>query len=203
MNFTKSGFFQFADSLGQKTWQESNELESFNTNIYLLNKDETQIFKHKKSGENFDAGSPYLKDDDVKNIGKILSIGIDGGIYILKSDLSLLKVFGAPKYRVESILINKIPKNYNLENTPEATKIKVRGDLAYVYMLLNNKVWVFQPNTKLFQDTKSLTYIGQIEAKTGKIKDFYVSHDGEVLTLTDGGLYTLKFEVSNGKVIVR
>lgn len=70
-------------------------------------------------------------------------------------------------------------------------------------MLLNNKVWVFQPNSKLFQDTKTLSYIGQIEAKNGKIKDFYVPHDGEVLTLTDKGLYTLKFEISNNKVIVR
>lgn len=154
-------------------------------------------------GENYDAGTPYLKGDDSKNIGKILSIGVDGGIYILKNDLSILKVFGSPKYRIESILVNKLPKNYILEGNTDGIEIKTRNDLSYVYIFLNNKIWILQPNTKLVQDTKSLLYIGQIEGKDSKIKDFYVSHDGQILTLTDTGLYTLKFEVSNNKVIVR
>jgi hypothetical protein len=185
VNFSKSGFFQYIDTLGQKTWQESSDIDSFLTNIYLLNKEQNQITKHKKVGDNYDTGTPFLKLDDSKNIGKILSIGVDGGMYILKNDLSILKVFSSPKYRVESILINKLPKNYTIEGTPENIKIKTRGDLAYVYILLNNKIWIFQPNTKLFQDTKSLMYVGQIEGKQSKIRDFYVSHDGLILTLTE------------------
>ena len=169
VNFSKSGFFQYVDTLGQKTWQDTLDIDSFGSNIYLLWKDQKQIFKHKRVWDNYDAGTPYLKAEDSKNIGKILSIGIDGGIYILKNDLSILKVFSSPKYRVESILINKLPKNYAVEGKLESSKIKVRSDLAYVYMFLNNKVWVFQPNTKLFQDTKSLMYIGQIEWKENKI----------------------------------
>jgi hypothetical protein len=203
VNFSKSGFFQYIDTLGQKTWQESSDIDSFLTNIYLLNKEQNQITKHKKVGDNYDTGTPFLKLDDSKNIGKILSIGVDGGMYILKNDLSILKVFSSPKYRVESILINKLPKNYIIEGTPENIKIKTRGDLAYVYILLNNKIWIFQPNTKLFQDTKSLMYVGQIEGKQSKIRDFYVSHDGLILTLTETWLYTLKFEISNNKVIIR
>lgn len=203
VNFSRSGFFQYVDTLGQKTWSESADMDSFNGNIYLLAKEQNQIVKHKKVGENYDAGTPYLKADDVKNIGKVLSIGVDGGIYLLKADLSLLKVFASPTYRIESILINKLPKNYSLEGTPSNIKIKTRGDLSYVYMLLNNKVWVFQPNSKGFQDTKSLTYVGQIEGKDTTIRDFFVSHDGQLLTLTEKGLFTLKFEVSNNKIIVR
>ena len=203
VSYSKSGFFQYVHTIGQKTWQDSTEMESFWDNIYLVSKEQKQIIKHKKVGENYDAGTPYLKGDDSKNIGKILSIGVDGGIYILKNDLSILKVFGSPKYRIESILVNKLPKNYILEGNTDGIEIKTRNDLSYVYMFLNNKIWILQPNTKLVQDTKSLLYIGQIEGKDSKIKDFYVSHDGQILTLTDTGLYTLKFEVSNNKVIVR
>lgn len=203
VNYTKSGFFQYADSVGQKTWQESKQLESFWPNIYLINKEANQVYKHKKTWENFDSGTPYFKTEDTKTLSKILTIGIDGWVYVLKSDLSLYKVFWSPKYRVESILLNKLPKNYNLEGSPENVKIKTRADLSYVYFLLNDKIWVFQPNTKLFQDTKSLTYIGQIEGKAAKILDFNVNHDGDILNLTDKWLYRMKFEISNGRIILR
>jgi hypothetical protein len=49
---------------------------------------------------------------------------------------------------------------------------------------MNNKVWVFQPNTTNKKNTTSLTYIGQIEAEQDKIKDFYVNRDGEALILS-------------------
>jgi hypothetical protein len=72
--------------------------------------------------------------------------------------LSLVKFFRSPKYRLESIVINKLPKNYVLENN-SAVKIFTRPNLSYVYLLLNNKIWIFEPNTRISADTKSLTYL--------------------------------------------
>lgn len=203
VNFSRSGFLQYADVIGQKIWQESSEVDSFASNIYLLNKERNQIFKHRKTGANFETGTPYLKPEDATALWKILAVGIDGWIYMLKDNLTLYKVFASPKYRLESIILNKLPKNYDIEWNVENIKIKTRWELSYFYMLLNDKIWVFQPNTTRFQDTKSLTYIGQVEAKNGTIKDFFVAHDGELLVLTDSGLYTMKFEVSNDKLIMR
>jgi len=69
-------------------------------------------------------------------------------------------------------VINKLPKNYDIENPENIIDLKARADLNYVYMLLNNKIWVFRPNTTNYQNTKSLTYIWQIEWDSKKIKEF-------------------------------
>jgi hypothetical protein len=81
---------------------------------------------------------------------------------MLKNNLTLVKFFRSPKYRLESMVLNKLPKNYTLENNSRV-KLFTRPNLSYVYLLLNNKIWIFEPNTKVASDTKSLTYIGQIE----------------------------------------
>jgi len=81
-------------------------------------------------------------------------------------------------------MINKLPKNYAVEeNAP--IKLKTRIDLSYLYLFMNNKVWIFKPNSKNYQDVKSLTYIGQIEGKIYKIKDFYIHRDGEIYALNE------------------
>jgi hypothetical protein len=55
-------------------------------------------------------------------------------------------------------MLNNLPSNYNIE-LDEKVIIKANINLNYVYILLNNKIWVFNPNTKRYQDTKSLTYV--------------------------------------------
>jgi hypothetical protein len=88
-----------------------------------------------------------------------LSIAIDGGFYILKDDLVVQKFFASPEYEMSGITLNNLPKNYKIENTDSKVEIKTRADLNYVYMLLNNKIFVFQPNSKRYRDVNALTYI--------------------------------------------
>jgi len=76
----------------------------------------------------------------------------------LKQDLSIIKFFRDP-YRIEKIILNKLPKNYDIENPESIIDLKTRADLNYVYLLMNNKIWIFKPNTKNYKNTKSLTYI--------------------------------------------
>ncbi|PIE85085.1 hypothetical protein CSA08_04040 [Candidatus Gracilibacteria bacterium] len=197
------GYFNFVDVKGQKVWQNSKNIESYGRNIYLLGQENNQIYKHSKSGARFNSALNYLKDEDVKNIGNIRSIAIDGGIYILKNDLSMLKFFASPKYRIEKLILNKLPKNYNVE-VDNNIEIKTRANLNYVYMLLNNKIFIFKPNRKVYNDVKSLMYLGQIEGKSYKIIDFYPSHDGEIIVLNESGLYKLNFDVDeDDKIILR
>lgn len=202
VTFDTTGFFRYADVAGQAKWEEAASIATFGNNIYLQGRD-NQIYKHAKSGNNFKEWQKYLSDADVADIGSVLDIAIDGGFYILKSDLSMLKFFASPKYRLESLTINKAPKNYDVENSLDPVRVKTRQELNYVYMLLNNKIWVFQPNTKSVYDTQSLQYIGQVEGKRHTIRDFYIDHDGELLVLNDAGVYQLQFEVSDGKLILR
>jgi len=87
---------------------------------------------------------------------------------------------------LESIVLNNLPKNYDKDPTKNnRVDIYARQDLNYVYMLLENKILVFQPNSKRYQDVKNLTYKGQVEGKGFNIKDFYVESDGTIDVLSD------------------
>ena len=203
VNFAKNNFYSYMDVKDQPTWEQSNIIASYASNIYLLGKMRDQIFRHKKVAGKYEAGVPYLKEEDSKTIGTILSMAIDWGIYILKKDLSLVKLFVSPKYRLESIVLNKLPKNYNRENKDTEVSIYTAKNLNYFYMLLDNRVLIFQPNTTRYQNVKSMKYLWQVEARDFKIQNFLVVNDGEIFLLWKNWLYKMKFEVSDDKLIVR
>lgn len=204
VSFAKNNFFSYVDVLNQSTWEKSPIIASYASNIYLISDSGTQILRHKKQGISYAAGDAYLTDADAASIGKIYSLAIDGGIYILKSDGTMVKLFREPKYRLESIVLNKLPKNYNFSNTTQPfPSLQARADLKYVYMLFDNKVLVFKPNTTRYQDVKSLLYLGQIEGKNMKIEDFYVENDGEILIAGNTWVYKTKFEVIENKLVLR
>jgi hypothetical protein len=113
------------------------------------------------------------------------------------------KFFASPKYEMVRIVMNNLPKNYKQENTNSKTQLKARSDLNYVYILLNNKIFVFQPNSRNYRDVTSLTYIWQIEWSEEKINDFYVNHDWELWVINNTWIYDLSFEISDNKLILR
>ena len=51
-------------------------------------------------------------NEDKGRQGFLETFFIDGGIYILKKDMSMIKFFASPTYRLQSLIINKLPKNY-------------------------------------------------------------------------------------------
>jgi len=201
--FSKNGNFKFSDVIGQDKWENSSMIASYASNIYLIDKKENQIYKHKKSGSSFSKWIPYLKKEDQKAIWWMIDIAIDGWFYILKKDLTFVKFFSSPRYRLESLSVNKTPDNYKIKDTNAPLKIKTRQDLNYVYMLLDNKIYVFKPNSRRYQDTKSLTYVGQIEWSKFKIIDFFIKHDWELMILNKSGIYKMSFEMSDGKLLIK
>lgn len=201
VEFTKNWYLSFKDVSWQSTWEKSTEISSFWKNLYLRWVD-NQIYKHEISWWKFKKWVRYILDDDLKQIWNILSIDVDGWFYILKKDLSIIKFFFFP-YRLEKIVLNKLPENYNLEKQDWITDIKTRVDLNYVYLLMNNKIWVFKPNTIDYKSTKSLTYIWQIESEKDEIKDFYINHDWEIVILNSKWLFLVNFEISDDKLLIR
>jgi len=203
VRFAKTWHFSFMDVSGQDQWQSNKLISSYGSNIYLVDDKKAQIYKHSLSGNTFSKAKEYLNNEDVQAIWKILSIAIDGGFYILKDDLSMQKFFASPKYEMMWITLNKLPKNYKKEILDSKIEIKTRAELNHVYMLLNNKIFVFKPNSRNYKDTNSLTYIWQIEGNWEKIKDFYVNHDGKLWVINSKGIYDLSFEISDDKLIIR
>jgi hypothetical protein len=70
----------------------------------------------------------------------------------------MVKFFKNP-YRIEKLTINKLPENYSLEKSNSNVSMITRSDLNYIYMFLNDKIWIFKPNTSRYQNTKSLDYV--------------------------------------------
>ncbi len=202
VTFTTDWNFSFTDVLGQDAWTKSSMIDSYASNIYLISEADKQIYKHKKSGRSFWKWTPYLKKEDQQWMDNMIDIAIDGGFYILKKDLSFVKFFSTP-YRLESLVVNKAPENYAVEDPSLPLKIKTRQELNYVYMLMNNKIYIFKPNSTRYQDTKALNYIGQIEWRKFQITDFYVKFDWELMILNEWGIYKMNFEVTDDKLLLR
>ncbi len=101
--------------------------------------------------------------------------------------------------------MNKLPKNYAFQARSSSIipSLQAAADLKYVYMWLDHKVLVFKPNTTRVQDTKSLTYLGQIEGKNMTIDSFYVENDGEIILAGKTGVYKAKFEIIEDKLVLR
>ena len=200
VKFTKNWYFNFVNVVWQTKWEDIKTMWSYSNNLYTLGID-NQLNKHSPSWNDFKAAESYLKKEDLTQIWDVLSIAIDWWFYMLKKDLTVVKFFSSP-YRLESIMLNKLPKNYVLEEWKK-TQIIARNNLNYVYMLLNDKIWIFKPNTTNYKNTQSLTYIWQIEWATKTIKDFYVNYDWEITVLNESWIYKLTFEISDDKVIIR
>lgn len=202
VKFTKNWYFSYVDVMWQATWQKSKEIDSYAQNLYLIWNEDNQIYKHSLYWNEFKAWAKYLTPEDLTQIWEILSIAIDWGFYVLKKDLSIIKFYSSP-YRLEKLIINKLPENYNIENPEWIIDLKARADLNYVYLLMNNKIWIFKPNTTDYKSTKSLTYIWQIEWEKDEIKDFYVNHDWEIEVLNDKWVYKITFEISDDRLLIR
>lgn len=200
--FEKNGFFKYYDVKWQTKWEDFKNVKTYNTYLYALSINWNQIYKHRKFGTTFEQGAPYLTTDDAKTFNDIIDIAIDWWIYLLKKDLTLLKVFNNPKYRIEKLVLNKLPKNYDIEAWSHSPKLVAWSKLKYVYMFLNNKVWVFRTNSPNFNETKTLTYVWQIDS-LNKIIDFTVYRDWEIYALNKNWIYKINFEVSDNKLILK
>lgn len=80
----------------------------------------------------------------------------------------------------------------------------MRPELNYVYVLDGNRVWVFLPDAKRFQDIKSWTYVAQIELSTpDEIRDIAVARDGLIYVLTTKAVYDVIFEFIDNNILLR
>jgi len=205
IKFSDSNFFSFVDVLNQDTWEKSPTLWSYGSNIYMISDSKNQILMHRASGTAYAAGVSYLKEEDASAIEEIYSIAIDWGIYILNNKGEMLKLFRSPTYRLESLSLNSLPKNYDFSDFSgyDIPSIRAGINLSNVYMLYKNKVLVFEANSNRYQDTKFLIFRGQIEAQGDSIEDFYVSDDGEIFLATESGIYKINFDIIDEKLVLR
>lgn len=196
------GEFSYANVDGQKTWEGGRAIKTFNGNLYVLSSDGTQIYKHKPSVNGFSSKSSVLVGDRTKK-AEILDFGLDGGFYALKKDLMLDKIFTVPDYSERSVMLNGLPDDYALESEAEIPKLYAFANANYLYLIVSNRIWVFEPDSRDYRNIKSVRYVGQVEVVESRVKSIFVPKDGTVFAATDSGVYQIRFEVSDGKLVIR
>lgn len=196
------GEFSYVNVDGQKSWEAGRAIKTFNGNLYVLSADGTQIYKHKPSVNGFSSKSSVLEGDRSKK-PKILDFGLDGGFYAVRDDLMMDKVFTVPDYSERSLMLNGLPDDYSLASANEIPKFYAFANANYVYLILSNRIWVFEPDSRDYRNIKSVRYVGQIEVVEHPVRAIFVPKDGTVVASTDSGVYQIRFEVSDGKLVIR
>jgi hypothetical protein len=184
---------------GQDGWDKAQSIKTFNGNIYLVSTDGRQILRHKPGMNGFSPKTTMLENTN----SWVLDIGIDGGLYILLQDGKLQRYISWKDTPLTGITINKVPGEYDIGQF-SPTRLFVRPNLAYIYILSGNRIWIFQPDSKRFQDITSLTYVAQLEIQTQEeVRNIYVPRDGTVDIVTNLWIYEVWFEIADGKIILR
>lgn len=196
------GEFSYVNVDGQKTWEAGRAIKTFNGNLYVLSADGTQIYKHKPSVNGFSSKSSVLEGDRTKK-PKVLDFGIDGSLYLVRDDLMMDKIFTVPNYSERSLVLNGLPDDYSLSSATEVPKFYAFGNANYLYLILSNRIWVFEPDSRDYRNIKSMRYVGQIEVVESQVRSLFVPKDGTVFASTDSGVYQIRFEVSDGKLVIR
>jgi hypothetical protein len=191
--------FAYINVTGQPGgWEDALSLKTFNGNIYLLDSSKNQIQRHKPGVNGFSQKSGLLP----KVAPGIFDMSVDGGVYLYMDDGRIQRYLG-DKENISSITLNKVPGEWLLDTTKKSVFI-TRSFLSYTYILNGDRIWIFQPNSRRFQDITAWTYIGQFELKTeATIKSIYIPRDGVIYVTTSLGVYQLNFEFIDGKILFK
>lgn len=194
--------FKYVNVEWQTKWENSVNIKSYNWNIYLLSEKRNQILRH-KPWINWFSSKQSLIDEKEESKINIQDFWIDWGFYLLKWDLTLDKFFTTPTFNKRSIVINWVKNNSYERKTDKTAKLFVWQNLNYLYMLIDNRIWIFEADSRNYKDVKSIKYLWQLEPGEKQVNTIFIPKDGEILIWNTEWVYKINFEVSDGKIIIR
>lgn len=158
-------------------WKDVGGLATYNTNLYVLDKDQNQILKFLNTGSAYQK-SNYFPESVSPDFGKAVSIAIDNNIYVLFSDGVVAKYF---KGQAEDFSLKGLDKPLS-----NPTRIYANADFDNIYVLDkgNLRVVVFD---------KTGSYKAEYIAGVVKnAKDFEVlESDKKIYILNENKLYQI------------
>ena len=115
----------------ERDWNDTDLFYSYAANIYLLDRDDKEIYRFAGSNKTFGSKSGWLAPGIEMDFSKVVDMVIDGSIWLLSSTGKVTKLTnGNP----QAISLNGIPEQ--LENP---TSIYTNEDNKYVYILEKDK----------------------------------------------------------------
>ncbi len=144
-------------------------LDTYNNNIYLLDNKQQQIYKYNRTNNGFGVPQKWIKEPI--NLDGAIDISIDGYIYILKNNGSILKLL---RGRIKDLSLEEIDPPIK-----NPTKIKVSPNSNYVYILepLQKRLLLFNKNGNFVCQYTSSQFIN--------LKDFTVDEQNNIIYFLD------------------
>ncbi len=125
------------------TWEQSVALSAYVTNLYLLDSEAGEVWKHTSSENIFSKGNAYLNTTSTSIKGAV-DLAIDGNIFILMNDGSV-KRFVRGSFD-QDFNLGAIPAPYEKVESPK--QIFSDADTNYIYILdsSRNRIVKFEKN---------------------------------------------------------
>jgi len=161
-------------TLNEGGWQSADLISIYNDNIYLLNSTEGQIYKYPKSNNGYSQKEIYLDPSQV-DIKNSVSFTIDGYIYALKPDGSILKL---SKGKVQNFSVSEIPTPNSKITNPK--RIWTKEDIDIIYVLDSNRLLELNKNGKFLKQIAfpiDLTAIDDFQIDTGSNKIYFLAQN--------------------------
>lgn len=196
----KNAEITYVNVTGQESWEISDIISTFNGNIYLTNTKEWQTYKHKPGMNGFSQKTPVFST----LIPGIKEVGVDGWFYVLTDTQRVLRIMNLKGYTQSGITLNKVPWEYSVGKNNKNVSLILQNNLRYIYVLDGNRIWIFEPDSKRFQDIHSWNYVAQMELETTEeVRNIAVPRDGALYIVTNNGVYDINFEFVDNNIILR
>lgn len=157
-------------------WENAKAVASYSGNLYLLDTDSGQIYKHIKDPDGYGKGENYLtsQDADLKNS---VSLAIDGAIYVLNKNGAIIKLI---KGKPQTFSVRDIPTPNDKLTIP--VKIWTSAD-ENIYILDEQRIVELDKTGKFISQ---ITFPSDIK----DIQDFSLNtKENKVWILTKNKLY--------------
>jgi type II secretory pathway pseudopilin PulG len=178
------GNSQFADT-AEVNWHSGVSVATYSSKIYILDPASNQIWRYQRGTESYGSAQAYFSSEI--DLSDAVSIAVDGKMWVLKSDGTLLKYLsGEPvEYQVKKAPLNSFEG---------ATKVFTELESNQVYILdsEDDRLFIFDKNGKNDDLTYNAQYV--FEDLKGTLVDFTVDKDrNKLLLLTTEALYEMNF----------
>lgn len=142
---------------------------NFNNKLYLLDKDNSQIYRYIKDSKGFTKPEKWLKEKS--DFSNVVDLSIDGHIYILKENGIVLKYLNG---KSEEFVLDLVDPLF-----AKATKIIVSPKFNFIYILdpINNRLVVFNKTGKFLMQYHSNKFMN--------LSDFAINEEKKKIYFLD------------------
>lgn len=144
------------------SWESGNAVTTYSTNIYLLDSVSGKIWRHSKNGQKFNKGVSYAGNNNAALDG--VSLAIDGSIYVLKEDSTIVKFSHGTS-----------DTNFSLQTPPEPNSTISKAKLIITDSDSQNIFILDSDQNRILEYAKDGQFIKQYRLEGKEINSFQIN----------------------------